>query len=142
MSKSDFLENAMLELLLNAQAIANIADNAGSAPLTDLYLSLHTGDPQDSGNQGSAETTYTGYVRMPINRTGSGWNITANQASPAADVLFGSVSAGTGTITYVGVGADVSGAGRLLYSGSLSPPIVLGVGVEPQITTGSIIQED
>jgi hypothetical protein len=36
MSKSDTFENDILKLIFNATAIANLADNAASAPLTSL----------------------------------------------------------------------------------------------------------
>ena len=44
MPKSSTFDNDLLKLIFNATAIANIADNAGSSPLTNLYLSLHTAD--------------------------------------------------------------------------------------------------
>jgi len=46
--KTAYLENAWLKLLFQAVAIANIADNAASSPLTALYISLHTADPTDT----------------------------------------------------------------------------------------------
>ncbi len=48
MSKGNTFENDLLKLIFNATAIANIADNAGSSPLTNLYVSLHTADPGEA----------------------------------------------------------------------------------------------
>ena len=56
--KTDVFENDILKLIFNASAIANLADNAASSPVTKLYLSLHTADPTDSSSvQTTSETT-------------------------------------------------------------------------------------
>lgn len=140
--KSDFFENALLKLIFNGTAIANIADNAASAPLTVLYLSLHTSDPGDSGNQSSNETTYTGYNRISIARTNAGWAVAGNQVSPAAAIEFGQCTVGGATITHAGIGVAGSGAGTLLYSGAVTPNIVVAPGVVPKLTPASVINED
>ncbi len=141
--KTAYLENAVLKLLFQAVAIANLADNAASSPLTNLYLSLHTADPTDSPatEQSQYETTYTGYARMPVVRTSSGWTVTANSVSPLANVDFGQCTAGTATITHVGIGTLASGNGKLLWSGSLSPSIAVSNGVIPRIKTDSTLTE-
>ena len=59
--KSAVFENDILKLIFWGTTIANIADNAAASPITTLYLSLHTADPTDSGNQASSEASYTGY---------------------------------------------------------------------------------
>ena len=59
MSKSNAYETAILELLFNATPIANIADNAGTSPLTNLYVSLHTADPGETGTATTNECAYT-----------------------------------------------------------------------------------
>ena len=51
MSKGNTFENDLMLLVFNATAIANLADNAGTSPLTNLYVSLHTADPGEAGNQ-------------------------------------------------------------------------------------------
>lgn len=58
MSKGNTFENDLLLLIFNATAIGNIADNAASSPLTNLYVSLHTGDPGEAGNQTTNECAY------------------------------------------------------------------------------------
>lgn len=64
MSKGNTFENDWLLLIFNATAIANIADNAASAPLTNLYVSLHTADPGEAGDQTTNEAAYTSYARV------------------------------------------------------------------------------
>lgn len=143
MSKGNTFENDLLKLIFNATAIANIADNAAASPLTDLYVSLHTGDPGEGGSQTTSEISYTGYARVAVARSGAGWTVTANSVSPAAAVTFGEMTAGAGgTVTHVGVGTASSGAGKLLYSGTVTPNIVVSNGSIPELTTASAITED
>lgn len=143
MSKGDTFENDLLKLIFNATAIANIADNAGSSPLTNLYVSLHTADPGESGSQSTNEISYTGYARVAVARTSSGWTVSTNSVSPAADITFGAMSGGTGgTATHAAIGTASSGTGKILYSGSLSPTIAVTTGVTPIVAAGSTISED
>lgn len=142
MSKSNVFENDILKLIFNATAIANIADDAGTSPLTDLYVSLHTADPGETGDQTSNEIAYTSYARVAVARSGVGWTVTDNSVSPAANITFPTGTGGSGTATHVGIGTASSGAGKLLYKGALTPNIVCGNGITPQITTASTITED
>lgn len=142
--KTDVFENDFLKLIFNGTAIANIADNASASPLTNLYLSLHTADPTDAvaSGQSTNETTYTGYARVAVARTSGGWTVTGNSVSPVATISFGACTAGTATITHVGIGTASSGTGKMLMTGALSPSISVSSGVVPQITTASTITED
>jgi|JI8StandDraft_1071087.scaffolds.fasta_scaffold617676_1 hypothetical protein len=142
--KTAFLENALLKLIFQAEAIANLADNAATSPATTLYLSLHTSDPTDSPatEQSENETTYTGYARKALTRSSGAWAVSANSVSPLANVDFNTVTAGSGTITHAGVGLAASGSGKLLYSGAITPAITIAVGVIPRLTTASAITEN
>jgi hypothetical protein len=143
MSKSDTFENDLLKLIFNAVAIANLADNAASSPLTTLYVALHTADPGEAGTQATSEISYTGYARVAVARTSGGWTVTAASVSPVADIAFPISTGGTGgTATFASVGIASSGESKILYSGALSPNIVVTTGVTPIITTGSTITED
>jgi len=142
MSKSNAFENSLLKLIFNATAIANLADNAATSPLTNLYVSLHTADPGEAGDQSTSEATYTGYARVAVLRTSGGWTVTNNSVSPVANIDFANCTAGTNTITYFGVGTAASGAGVLYYSGTVSPSISVSSGVTPRLTTASTITED
>jgi hypothetical protein len=142
MSKSNAFENSLLKLIFNATAIANLADNAASSPLTNLYVSLHTADPGEAGDQSTSEATYTGYARVAVARTTGGWTVTNNSVSPVANIDFPNCTGGTNTITYFGVGTASTGAGVLYYSGTVSPSIAVSSGVTPRLTTASTITED
>lgn len=142
MSKSNTFENDWMKLIFNATAIANIADNASASPLTNLYVSLHTADPGEAGDQTTSEATYTSYARVAVARTSGGWTVTANSVSPVADISFPAATGGTNTITHFGVGTASTLAGKLLYSGTVTPNIAVSSGVTPKITTASTITED
>lgn len=142
MSKGDTFENDLLKLIFNATAIANIADNAATSPLTNLYVSLHTADVGEAGNQTTNETTYTGYARVAVARTTGGWTVTNNSVSPVADITFAECTGGTATITHWAVGTASTGTGKVLYKGTVSPNISVSTGVTPRLTTASAVTED
>jgi hypothetical protein len=135
------MENDLLKLIFNATAIANIADNASSSPNTNVYVSLHTADPGEAGDQTTSEATYTSYARVAVARNAA-WTVTANSVSPASTIAFPAGSGGSGTVTHFGVGKASSGAGVLWFSGTVTPNIVTGNGVTPQLTTASTITLD
>lgn len=136
-SIGDTAENDLLKLLFNATAIANIADNAASAPLTNLYVSLHTADPGEAGTQTTNEIAYTSYARVAVARTTGGWTVTANSVSPVANIDFPAGTGGSGTATHFVVGTVISAAGKILFSGTVTPNITCGNGVTPRLTTAS-----
>jgi len=141
MGKGTTFSSDLLKLIFNGTTIANLADNAGTAPLTHLYISLHTADPGAGGNQQTNETSYGSYARVAVIRTNGGWTITNNSVSPLANIDFPACSSGTATITHVGIGTASSGAGKLLYSGAITPNISVSTGVQPRLTTASAISE-
>lgn len=145
MSKGNSWENDLLLLLFNNTNAANIGDATGlrgSSTAGSLYVSLHTADPGEAGDQTTSEATYTSYARVAVARTSGGWTVTGNSVSPASAITFPAGTGGSGTVTHFGVGTASSGAGKLLYSGTVSPNIVTGSGITPQLTTASAIQED
>lgn len=142
MSKGNTFENDLVGLIFNATAIANIADNAASSPLTNLVVSLHTGDPGEAGGQNTNEANYTSYTRVNVARSTAGWTVTANSVSPVADITFPEATGGGSTVTHFAVGTSTSGAGKLLYSGTVSPNITVSSGVTPRLTTATAITED
>lgn len=142
MSFGNTFENDLLKLIFNATAIANIADNAASAPLTNLYLSLHTSDPGEAGDQTTNEVAYTSYARVAVARSGSGWTVTNNSVSPVSEVSFPAGTGGSGTATHFAVGTASSGAGKLILKGTISPNIVCGNGVTPKLKTTTAMTLD
>jgi hypothetical protein len=141
MAKGATFDNQLLKLIFNATNIANIADNTATSPLTNLYLSLHTADPTSAGNQTSSEVSYTGYARVAVARSTSGWTVSGNSVNPAATISWPACTGGTATATNFGIGTASTGTGELLYSGTISPNIAIASGVTPQLTTATSITE-
>jgi len=139
---SSSMANSVLLLILQASAIANLADNAASSPITNVYLSLHTATPA-SGNQSTSEAAYTSYARQALVRSTSspGFTIASNVATLAANTSFpASTGTPSETETFAGVGKAVSGATQLYFYGALSPTIaVTAAGVTPQVLNTSTI---
>lgn len=152
MSKSNTFENALLLLLFNNTAITLIGDAAGLQPsggAGNLYISLHTTDPGEAGDQATNETVYTNYERVPVARSGSGWTVVGNAVSNAALIQFATCGVTGATLQYFGIGttAGTGGgpypAGKLLYSGQLSAPLAVSSGIQPQFAAGELdITED
>ncbi len=144
MSKSNAFETDLLELLFNGTTIANIADDTVTAPATTLTIALHTADPGEAGDQTTNEITtgeYNGYLRVAVTRSGGGWAIAGNSVSPVADITFATSTGGTGaTVSYFSVGTGT--AEYMLYSGTVSPNIVVSASVTPVLTTSTAITED
>lgn len=147
MSKSDTYENDYMKLVFNNVAIATLGDAAGiqpSAAAGSLYLSLHTADPGEAGSQATSETAYTGYARLAVPRSAAGFTVSLNAVNLVANADFGSCTAAPGgAIGFFGIGTSLSGAGKLLYSGTLTPSIAMAIGVIPRITTAAnLVTED
>ena len=140
MSKSNAFETALLALIFNGTAIADIAENDTTSPATTLTVSLHTGDPGEAGTMTTSEATYTSYARVTVNRNSGGWTVSGNSVSPTADIAFPQATGGTNTITHFGIGTGV--ADNLMYSGTVTPSISVSDGVQPVLSSSSTITED
>lgn len=135
--------NNLLKLFLNGTPIANLADNAASGPLTNLYLALHTAAPSDSGDQTASEAAYSGYSRVAVPRSTSGFTAAVGGTSALASSVDFPAAGGSGaTITHWSVGTTASGAGVMIGSGELDVPLSITAGVIPRLTNGTTINVD
>jgi len=142
MSIANATENALMLLIFNATAWANYADNAASTPQTNIACALHTADPGEAGDMTTSEAAYTSYARVNVARTSSGWTVTANSVSPVAAIAFPAGTGGSGTGSYFSTGKTGGGATAILFSGTVTPNIVMGNGITPQLTTATAITID
>lgn len=138
MPKSTTTSNNLLKLLFNATAWANLADNAATAPATNLYLSLHTADPGVGNSQLTNETAYTNYVRVAVARTSGGWTVSTNTATNAALIQFAQCGASGATLTHIAIGTASSGAGNVLYAGALNSSLTISNGIQPQFAASAL----
>lgn len=145
MSASNSFENDVLLLLFNNSNIANLGDATGvrgSSTAGSLYISLHTADPGETGNQGTSEISYTGYARVAVARSSGGWTVSGTaptQAANAGSVTFGACTAGSGTATYFAVGRDSTGTGEILVSGALTSSLAISTGITPSFAAGALV---
>jgi hypothetical protein len=146
MSKTNVFETDFLELIFNGTTIDDIAENDTTSPAANLYVSLHTSDPGEAGDQTTNEATYTGYARVAVARSGAGWTVSGNNCSNAATFTFGECTAGSETITHFGIGTGSSGVGYLLFKGAITSPVsglAVSAGIAPEFNAGDIdINED
>lgn len=138
MSKINSFESSSLCLFFNNVSIAGIGDSAGiisSSASGSFWVSLHTADPGETGTQSTNEAAYTGYARVAVSRSVAGWTVSSSVVWNAADVNFPAPTAGSSVITYWGIGTGSAGAGRLLYTGPISPsPLGFALGEESNNT--------
>ncbi len=142
MSLTNAAETALITLYFNNTDHANIGDAAGLQGSTSagfFYISLHTADPGETGDQTTSEISYTGYARVAIARSGAGFTVSGNNVSNAAATTFGACTGGSGTATYFGIGTDSTGTGNLIASGAISSPasgLAISSGITPEFAIG------
>jgi len=139
MAKGTSFENSLLLLIFNATSITNIATSTG---LTNLYVSLHTGDPS-AGNQNTSESAYSGYNRVALTRNANastGWTVTANSVVNAGAITFPACNGGTNsTVTYAAVGANALGTGGVVYyAGALNNSLAISNGITPSFASSAM----
>jgi hypothetical protein len=132
MSKSNVLETQILEKLFNNTALPWDA-------VTTLYISLHSADPGEAGNQSTNEVAYTSYARVGIARTSGGFTVSGNQAVNTALAQFPQCTGSSATATHFGVGTAASGTGTLLYKGALTASLSISTGIQPQANPGGLV---
>jgi len=143
MGKSNAFETDILELIFNGTTLDDLAQNDASSPATNLYVSFHTADPGEAGNQSTNEANYGAYARVAVARTSGGWAVSGGAVSNVADIVFPECTSGSNTLTHAGVGVAPSGSGYLIYSGALTASLSVSTGIEPQIAAGELnITED
>ena len=141
MSATNAFETDVLELIFNNVDIANIGDAAGlqnSATEGSLYVSLHTADPGETGDQTTNETAYTNYARVAVARNSGGWTIAGNNCSNTAAVSFPQCGTTGATVTHFGIGTASSGTGSLLFKGALTASRAISNGITPQFAAGEL----
>lgn len=137
-------ETALLSLLFTNVDWANVGDAAGlqnSATAGVFWMSLHTADPGEAGNQTTSEISYTGYGRQSLARSGVGFTVSGDNVSNASQLQFGACTAGSGTALYVGVGSDSTGAGNLFMRAPINTPasgLAVSAGINPTIAANEL----
>ena len=116
MAKSNASANALVALMYNATAIANVADNTATAPIAVVQIAAHTADPGAAGTQSTSEAAYTGYARPTPARTTGGFTCASGVVTLVANASFGACTAGSATLTHWSTG-PAAGAGQVWHRG-------------------------
>ena len=128
---SNYAEAAFLAWMTRATAMP-------SAP-ANLYVSLHTGDPADTG---ANEIAGGSYARVAIAAT-SGWtaiadNGTVKQTANVAAINFPTATGNWGTITHAGLW-DASTGGNFMDGGALDASLSISSGDIASLPAGALI---
>jgi hypothetical protein len=127
MSMTNAAEADLLDLIFLNVDFAHIGNTGGlrgSTAAGSFYISLHTADPGESGNQNTNEASYTGYARVAVARSGSGFTLTTSTIS--------------NTLTHFGIGTDLAGSGNLIFKGALTSSLSVSNGIQPQFAAGAL----
>lgn len=142
MSATNEFETELLLLIFNNTNSANIGDAVGlrgSTAAGSLYVSLHTADPGEAGEQTTSETAYTNYARVAVARSAAGWTVSAANASNTAAVGFATCGATGATLTNFGIGtAATGGTEKLMFKGALTSSLVVSNGITPSFAIGEL----
>ena len=110
MSKSDYLENKVLDGVLGGPALA--------LPAT-VYVALFTAAPTDAG--GGTEVTGGAYARVAVTNNATNFPAAVGGAkSNGTAITFPAPTANWGVIVAFGI-FDAATAGNLLYWGNVTP---------------------
>ena len=143
---TDALENDLVDLIFNNTASTlDIGDVSGLQPAGtagSLYVALHSADPaggspDQSADQTVNEAAYTGYSRQAVARTAGGWTVSGSSATNAAEIAFGQ-STTSETLTHYSIGTASSGAGGVLFTGTLTSSLAVSNGIEPRFAIGQL----
>jgi len=142
MPKSTDTCNKILNLMYRATAWANVADNAASAPLTNVYVGLHTATLTAATNsQAENEVAYTNYARQAVARS-TGWVAGSGGSTNNAALLQFPQSGATGAaLAAVSTGTTASGATAVWHFGTLNSPITIGASasITPQFLANALV---
>lgn len=141
MSATNALEGKILSLYFENADAANIGDATGlrgSTTAGSVYISLHTSDPGETGDQTTNEATYTSYARVAVARSTAGWTVASSVADNDSVITFPTGTGGSGTVTHFGIGSATSGAGNRDFNGTCTPNLVTGSGVTPSFAAGAL----
>jgi hypothetical protein len=139
-AKFNDFENLVIKYVFNNTTSAIFPTTGTQA----MSLCLHTADPGETGDTAASEAAYTGYARVAVERSSSGWTVSGSSAKLAATATFPQCTAGTtALVTHFSIGTStVLGTTALsLYYGTVTPNISVTNGVTPRLTTNTAVSE-
>ena len=133
----------LLEHIFLNENMPNIGDATGLRSSSNdghFYFALHTDNPM---NYDDVEVDYTGYSRVAVARTSTGFTVAGNKVFNYADVQFPErIDDGeTMEASYFGLHTAATGSGNLFASGSLASPISITQGAIAPYSPGNLVVE-
>lgn len=141
MSATNVFENGLLSLIFENANYANVGDATGlrgSSTAGVFYISLHTANPNETGNQTTSEAAYTSYARVSVARSTAGWTVASGVCDNDAAINFPAATGGSETETHFGIGSDSSGTGNLFLWGALTASLAVSTGITPSFAAGAL----
>lgn len=125
MSKTDYLENKLLEHIVGKTAYG----------MPTVWVGLFTAAPSDAG--GGVEVSGGGYVRKAT--AGADWGAAAGGSiANAVAMRFVTATAAWGTVTHFGI-FDAASGGNLLRWAALATSKVIGSGDTGEFAAGQLV---
>lgn len=138
MSKSNLHETAILKLVFQNIAHANIGDASGlqpSASAGSLYIALYTTNPGETDT--GTEATYTSYSRVSAARSVVGFTVSGDSVINAALLTYPTSTGGSNLITHFAIRTASSGGDMLRY-GALTSSLTINSGDTPKFNAGDL----
>ncbi len=123
MSFSNYLETELLD---------HVFTNSAYTSPTNVYVSLHTANPDEDASGAEVSTSGTAYARQA-----GTFSVTGNTATTTAAVEFPTATASYGTVTHVGIW-DASSAGNMLAYAALTASKAISTGDVFRIPAGDL----
>lgn len=126
-SKSNYLENAILNHVLGAQTYT---------PPATVYVALYTVAPGETG--GGTEVSGGGYARAAVANNTTNWPTTSTGTKSNGTVItFPQATAPWGTIVAWAI-FDAATGGNMLFYGDVSPSRAVNSGDVAQFAAGAL----
>ena len=149
-NKTNSFEEAVLKNWFNNDPITGMGNAGGVLPSSvdgNLYIALFASPVVDADLEAGSFTdecsgaNYTGYARVPVARTTSGWTVTGSVVKNANTVGFPQSSGGTAVVTHAAVCKSLTGTTStdMIIWGALQNTWTITNGVTPQFATDNII---
>lgn len=137
MSATDLFETSVLKI-----AFTDVADANWTALMaaTSWWISAHTTDPGETGDQTIGEAAYTDYERVELARDTTDLTVSNDTVENLVAVAFPVCSGSPGDpIRYLGFGLDQTGAGAMQFVYELLEPFEMSVSAQPYFDVGELL---
>ncbi len=132
MSKSNTSENATLDAHLRG------VDPSWRANAS-RYIALHTGDPGDAGTAITSECAFGSYARVAVTAATGFTAASGGSSSNTGEISFPECSSSSELVTHVSIVDTASGAGTIIYSGSLTASRTISSGITGRFAIGGLV---